>query len=158
MKLHQLNVGLDTRQDRLLLRISTSTAEEFRFWLTRRLIQRCWPAWVSVMQQAEGFAASNIPLEFRHAAALQQADFATPYAGATAATEPVLLAKFALRATKPGHYELTLAPSSGQKLSVQLAATHLHGLVQLLQAAVRNADWGLTLDLPAAAMASLAIN
>lgn len=158
MKLHQLNVGLDAQQDRLLLRISTSTGEEFRFWLTRRLIQRCWPLWVKVMQEAEGFAVSNVPLEFRHAAAVEQADFATPYTAATSTTEPVLLAQFALRATKPGRYEMTLAPRSGQKLNVQLIATHLHGLVQLLQAAVRDADWALSLALPAATMASRAIN
>lgn len=158
MKLHQLNVSLDARQDRLLLRISTTAGEEFRFWLTRRLIQHCWPEWVSAMQQAEGFAATQVPLEFRHAAAVQQADFATPYTAATPVAEPVLLAQFVLRATTPGHYEMTLAPRSGQKLRAQLAANHVHGFVQLLQAAVRDADWGLSLALPAATMASRAIN
>lgn len=162
MKLHQLNLGLDARQDRLLLRVSTTAGKEFRFWLTRRLVQRCWPAWVSVMQQAEGFAAAIVPLEFRHAAAVQQADFATPYAATdptqAPAAAPLLLLQFALCAAAPDHYEMKLTTGNGSTLNLKLAAAHLHGFVQLLQVAVRDADWGLTLALPGAAMASRAIN
>lgn len=35
-RLHQINVSHNTLEDRLLLRISTNTGEEFRMWLTRR--------------------------------------------------------------------------------------------------------------------------
>ena len=40
MHIHQLNVSHVERQDRLLLRLNTQTAEEFRFWLTRRMTLR----------------------------------------------------------------------------------------------------------------------
>ena len=44
MNIHQLNVSHNDRQDRLLLRLNTQTAEEFRFWLTRRMALRLVPA------------------------------------------------------------------------------------------------------------------
>lgn len=35
-KLHQINVTYSNKQDRLLLRITTTAGDEFRIWLTRR--------------------------------------------------------------------------------------------------------------------------
>ena len=88
MNIHQLNVSHNDRQDRLLLRVNTQTAEEFRFWLTRRLTLRLLPA----LQQALGRMESNQPqmvapdpasrqilTDLKRDAFLQQADFKTPY-------------------------------------------------------------------------------
>ena len=61
MNIHQLNVSHNDRQDRLLLRVNTQTAEEFRFWLTRRLTLRLLPA----LQQALGRMESTSPRWWR---------------------------------------------------------------------------------------------
>jgi len=167
MNLHQLNLTFDAKQDRLLLKVSTTSEQEFRFWLTRRLVQRAWAPLVIKLQagtQAPMAATplANAPLEFRHAAAVQQADFKTPYVaeGKTPAVSPdaLLVTQFSLQALAAERYEMTLTADTGLRVSVKLAAPVLHGLVKLLQDASRSADWGLSLSLPAAAMASAAIN
>ena len=43
MKVHQLSVTYLREQDRLLVRINTSDAEELRLWFTRRLMLELWP-------------------------------------------------------------------------------------------------------------------
>ena len=168
MNLHQLNLTFDAKQDRLLLKVSTTSEQEFRFWLTRRLVQRAWAPLVTKLQQAGAQAPmaatplASAPLEFRHAAAVQQADFKTPYAaeGKTPAVSPdaLLVTQFSLQTLAAERYEMTLTADTGLRVSVKLAAPVLHGLVKLLQDASRSADWGLSLTLPAAAMASAAIN
>lgn len=168
MNLHQLNLSFDARQDRLLLRVSTTDEQEFRFWLTRRLVQRAWAPLVvrlqaePLMPAAAAAARSSAPLEFRHAAAVQKADFKTPYVaqGKTPAVspEPLLVTQFALQALGLDRYEMTLSTDTGTRVSLKLAAPVLHGLIKLLQDATRSADWGLSLALPAAVMASAAIN
>ena len=176
MNLHQLNLSFDARQDRLLLRISTTDQQEFRFWLTRRLVCRIWPRLVSTLQAAPVLPAATAPaaaasaktaprpelLEFRHAAAVQQADFATPYSSEdkkpVLSSEPLLVSQFGLRNTGLDRYEMTLASEGGPSVSLQLAAGLLHGLTKLLQDAVKSAEWNLSLALPAAPAASAAIN
>lgn len=166
MNLHQLNLSFDPRQDRLLLRVSTTSEQEFRFWLTRRLVQRAWAPLVTQLAAsptaAAAAAVASAPLEFRHAAAVQQADFKTPYVaeGKTPAVspEPLLVTQFSLQSLALDRYEMTLTSDTGVRVSVKLAAPVLHGLVQLLQDVSRGAEWGLSLALPAAAMASTAIN
>lgn len=167
MNLHQLNLTFDAKQDRLLLKVSTTSEQEFRFWLTRRLVQRAWAPLVTKLQgdtPAPMTAAplASAPLEFRHAAAVQQADFKTPYVaeGKTPAVspDPLLVTQFSLQSLALDRYEMTLTSDTGLRVSVKLAAPVLHGLVKLLQDASRSADWSLSLALPAAAMASAAIN
>lgn len=160
-----MNVSFDPQQDRLLLRVSTSEAQEFQFWLTRRMVVRIWPRLVTVLQAAPLAAKTALgtaPLEFRHAAAVQQADFATPYAVAgkapVLAAEPMLVSQFSLAETAAGRYQMMLAGQAGASVNVTLAADLLHGLVKLVQDATRSAEWGVTLELPAAVMASTAIN
>lgn len=167
MNLHQLNLTFDPRQDRLLLKVSTTSEQEFRFWLTRRLVQRAWAPLVGRLQAGSvmpiaATPLASAPLEFRHAAAVQQADFKTPYVaeGKTPAVspEPLLVTQFSLQVLAAERYEMTLTSDTGLRVSVKLAAPVLHGLVKLLQDATRSADWGLSLALPAAEMASAAIN
>jgi hypothetical protein len=43
MGIHELSVVYDEVHDRLLWRINTHEAQEYRFWMTRRLILRLMP-------------------------------------------------------------------------------------------------------------------
>ena len=176
MSLHQLNLGFDARQDRLLLRVSTTDAREFRFWLTRRMVQRAWPQLVKVMQAAPTpapeptagkppraqAAEHKLPLEFRHAAAVQQADFATPYAQQPLQSalpgEPLLVSRLSLKPLPDGRSELVLADETGPSVTLTVDAPVLHGLVKLVQDTARAADWQLSLELPQSVAASKAIN
>jgi hypothetical protein len=53
MNIHQLSVSYDERQDRLLLRLNTQDRQEFRFWLTRRMALRLFPAIEQSVQRME---------------------------------------------------------------------------------------------------------
>ena len=43
MQIHQLSVSYQAEQDRLLLRVSSTSGQEMRLWLTRRLMLGLWP-------------------------------------------------------------------------------------------------------------------
>src|SRR5262245_38468956 len=42
MTIHQMQIRPDEQEDRLLLRLSTTDAAEFRFWLTRSFVKKLW--------------------------------------------------------------------------------------------------------------------
>jgi len=87
--LRQMNISFDPVEDRLLLRITAGepgNLDEYRIWLTRRFVQIVW----KVLDQAiasEPVTDPRVPQEsagalreFKQAAALAEADFATPFA------------------------------------------------------------------------------
>jgi hypothetical protein len=91
MQIHQLSVTYQSEQDRLLLRVS-STGEEMRLWLTRRLMVALWPLLNKLQteqllrHEAGGAALAETDeelrrmlTEFRKEEFLQKADFDTPY-------------------------------------------------------------------------------
>ena len=87
MGIHQLSLSYDDKQDRLLLRVSTQDAEEFRFWLTRRMSERLGPALQQAVQRLDalqpGLVAADersrqLVSDVRHDDIIRQADFRTP--------------------------------------------------------------------------------
>jgi len=51
--LHQITMSHSAEDERLLLRISTTEKNEFRFWLTRRFVQVLWPALITAIEQED---------------------------------------------------------------------------------------------------------
>lgn len=162
MNLHQLNMSFDAREDRLLLKVSTDTHEEFRFWLTRRLVRLAWPQIVKLMEATVPVAKAKAPLEFRHAEAVEKTDFKTPYATepvtAAMAGEPLLVSTLSLTPLASGGIELVLSALDRGSVNLKLPSNFLHALVKLLQDTAGYANWNLSLNLPSAPMASMAIN
>ncbi len=87
MQIHQLSVSHEEVQDRLLVRLNTQEAHEYRFWLTRRLALRLLPALDQSLIRLEaaqpGVAAADLSTQqiltdIKRDAFLQSADFATP--------------------------------------------------------------------------------
>ena len=159
MNIHQLNVSHVDRHDRLLLRLNTQTAKEFRFWLTRRLTLRLLPA----LQQAVGRleasqpgvmavdpASQQILTELKRDDFLQKADFKTPYAEKPqqlpSGEAPMLVTDVQLNFLAAG-VQITLqdkgAPA-GQPQSCQLnlPPSLVHGLIHLIRQAMDKAQWG----------------
>lgn len=158
MNIHQLNVSHNDRHDRLLLRVNTQTAEEFRFWLTRRLTLRLLPA----LQQTVGRMESQPPqtvapdpasqqllTEFKRDAFLQQADFKTPYTEQPQqlplGDEPMLVTDVQLQWQASG-IQVTLQDKGlpgglAQTCQLQLQKDLVHGLIHLIQQAMDKAEW-----------------
>lgn len=141
------------------MRLNTQAAEEFRFWLTRRLTLRLLPALEQALGRLESSqpgmmahdpAAQQILTDLKRDAFLQQADFKTPYAEKPQqlplGDEPMLVTDVQLNLQGKG-VQITLQDKGGtpgQSLSCQLHLPPqlLHGLVHLIRQAMDRAQWG----------------
>jgi hypothetical protein len=161
MRLHQLKVEFDPEQDRLVMHVSTASSEEALLWITRRCVLRLWELLVGYVQSNPQIAAraadpivQRTLLEFEHEKALSQATFSKAYENVPRAhplgDTPLLVSRLQRRPAEGGRMVLGLLPAEGQGIFLTLDITLLHGLMSLLQRAVEKAEWGFTLDLPAA--------
>lgn len=156
MAIHQIQIKHDAVEDRLLLRVTTIEGEEFRFWLTRRYVERLWGLLTkmlewddAVRQQFDDEARRNV-LEIRQEGYAQQSDFATQFQGASRlplGEAPVLLAQAKGSKSDGGLYIVALHPQRGQGIDMKLDTKLLHVLIRLLRESVTKAEWGMDLTL-----------
>ena len=158
MSLRQINVSFDPRQDRLLMRISTTEATEFQIWLTRRIVRGMIPGMYKILAttlaaQSPSPQAQVALLNFQHESAVQQASFSQSYTGddlspAMAGT-PLLVDRLQLRQLEPGQYLMIMAPQQGDAIQIKLGEVLMHGVLKLIQDALLVSQWDLTLPLAA---------
>jgi hypothetical protein len=157
MHIHQLSVSHDEVQDRLLVRLNTQDAHEYRFWLTRRMALRLLPVMNQSLARLEaaqpGVAASDqsaqqILTEIKRDAFLQSADFATPYAAKAQllplGSEPLLVTDAQLTLQSNGSLEVVLQQKTGhsiQSCHLSLHVQLVHGLIHLVKETLVKADW-----------------
>jgi len=153
-KLQQLQVAFVPEQDRLLMRVSTQDAQEFRFWLTRRFVNLLYPALKKELARQTHIAhqpsaeARRELLAFEHEKVKQSADFSTPYSDTHSRTlplgeEPMLLTRFRLQNQASSATRLLVAGPKDQTVNLNLNAELVHSLIVLLDSAVSKADWNL---------------
>ncbi len=166
MKIHQLNVGYLADQDRLLVRVNTSTGLEFRLWFTRRLTIGLLPVLrkvsadqvqrsLAVEPQSSGLAAKDPKVremlgEFEKEQVLQQADFKTPYKApdpANPAQEPLLVTDVQVKPLANGQVEMNFGAKlqvEGKRPELKMALDHklMHGLLHLLEKSFAESGWG----------------
>ncbi len=160
MNIHQLSVSYEERQDRLLLRLNTQDHQEFRFWLTRRMSLRLLPAIDQSVARLEasqpGVAAPDTTsqkmlTELKRDAFLQKADFSTPFEAKAErkplGEEPLLITDAQLSLQANGGLLITFQEKSAEgavkSCQLNLQASLVHGLIQLIQQALVKADWAL---------------
>jgi hypothetical protein len=156
--LRQMNISFDPVEDRLLLRITAGepgNLDEYRISLTRRFVQIIW----KILDQAiasEPVTDPRVPQEsagalreFKQAAALAEADFATPFAAEEARTplgpSPLLVSKVQIRQQPGGHHLLILETAQGQFVNLALNSGLIHSFRKLLVDQTLKAQWGLSL-------------
>jgi hypothetical protein len=170
MNIHQLSVSHDERQDRLLLRLNTLAGEEYRFWLTRRMVTLLLPAlttWVLRLEAAQpGMAARDastqqLLTDLKRDAFMQNADFSTPYSA-----QPMLLplgeAPFLITDAQlnlQANHSLDIIfqqklDAASPACTLNLQAPLVHGLIHLIQQTASKADWALTLGVEPASTTS----
>ncbi len=157
--LRQMNISFEPAEDRLLLRITAGepgNLDEYRIWLTRRLTQIIW----KILDQAiasEPVTDPRVPQEsagalreFKQAAALAEADFATPFAAESARTPlgpaPLLVTKIQIR-QQPGGHLLILETAQGRFVNLALNTGLIHSFRKLLADQSLKAQWGLSLGM-----------
>ena len=167
MNIRQLSASYLEDQDRILLSINTSEADEFQVWLTRRLTLRLWPLLNRVVvdhfaiptdAHTDGYVdLAALDTHTRHLLAnsrkeetLIKADFATPYDGGDKkrplGSTPLLITEINLTPDNQGHLqvkfseELASNPTPrGFKLDLQDQL--VFGLLQLVGQALEKSGW-----------------
>ncbi len=174
MNIHQLSVSIDERQDRLLLKLNTQAGQEFRFWLTRRMVIRLLPAMDQSVVKLEvaqpGMVASDPPAqhmltEFKRNAFLQTADFSTPYAQTPQALpmgeEPMLVTDVQLSLQPNGHLQMVFQKKNEgapQSCQLNLNPPLVHGMIHLIRQAIEKVEWGILSPQPVAATDKAAVS
>lgn len=155
MIIKQLQLAYSAEQDRILIRINSDDAQEVRCWLTRRMVLRLMPSIKTVMKTmitvdhplAE--PAREALLDMSRQAALQQADFSTPFTETPQklplGAEPLVVTQIELlpMPQSPGSELLMkLSTSNGYGFEIRMAEQLQHGFYELLRKTLEQADWG----------------
>lgn len=144
--LHQINVNYVAEEDRLQLRITTQGGDEYRAWLTRRYCRLLLAVLEQEMDKLGGqpaVASRPQTRELLHQGALEQ-PFQDDDARHLPLGEDGFLA-YALngRPREDGGLTLELRPRTGQGFTLNLDASLLFMLHNLLQQGISRADWRL---------------
>ncbi|MDX8406171.1 MAG: hypothetical protein R8K50_08495 [Mariprofundus sp.] len=153
--LHQLSILYQPEQDRMLLRIKLTDLSEFRFWLTRRFVQLFSPKLVGILhaglpgseQQAAAIAS------FQHEQVMSNANFNDPFDAQVSTCplgeEPVLLGQFQILPLTSELYRLTLLPSAGEGINLDVDKRITSLLCKLLEDALNTSGWDLAFHIAA---------
>ena len=171
MKIHQLNLKFDAEQDRLLVRINTSTQIELRLWLTRRLTVGVLPMLRKLvarqLERADSPATQDDAAsdslntaaakvreflgEIKKENVLRNSDFSTPYkepeAPGTADDQGALLVtEVAITPLPSGHLRVKFTGKPGgstenRDVQIDLDDNLMHGFLHLLEKAYGNSQW-----------------
>ncbi|MDF1817908.1 MAG: hypothetical protein P1U54_04670 [Immundisolibacteraceae bacterium] len=165
MDLKQIQITYQLAEDRLLLRLSGGERDEFRFWLTRRLVsviaeplrkhlkgQSLNPDGAEPPKPAEESARADAEAAFEHerimAGLKTEKRFDEPDERRMPLGEtPLLVAKLRLTPGKSGGLLLSLYSDQNQGLDIQLGPPLVHGFCDLLVKSSNQAGWGLSLGL-----------
>jgi hypothetical protein len=157
--LRQMHVNFDPVEDRILLRITSGepgNLDEFRFWLTRRIVRIMWKLFDQAVD-TEAMTDPRVPQEsagalreFKQEAALAKADFTTPFKAEQASTPlgaaPQLVSKIQLR-QQHGNHVLLLETFKGQIVNLALNTSLVHSFRKLLADQCLAAQWDLPVNM-----------
>ena len=163
MKIHQMSVTYLAEQDRILVRVNTSTAEEMRLWLTRRLMLGLWPLLSKLLTkhllklEAAGTSLETADedlkkmlADFRKEEFLKNADFDTPYQEKQAVLplgeEPLLVTDVDASPLPNGRLRLSFneRPPDTEKprsFQMEMEPKLMQGLMHLLEQALGRSQW-----------------
>lgn len=164
MTIHQLQASYVLEQDRILVRMNTLAGEELRLWLTRRMVRNLFPHMLQVtadlvagqtQEASHDGSDRNALTRFKKQESLQKADFHTPF-NSQAATLPIgdaplLASRVHITVCDGGTLRIGFeedmeGAAVRRSFEVTLGQDLLHGFMYLLEAALKQADWGITLE------------
>jgi hypothetical protein len=160
MQIHQLQASYQSDQDRILLRLNTHSGEEMRVWLTRRMLKGMLEP-VQRLADHLGRQDHSQPEAEDNSAGSQagamENDFSTPFEDGADTTLPLgeqPLLTTALQVTSaPDNClqvrfdEVADGQTSAQRsMEITLGPELLVGFVQVLDAVLKVADWGIALN------------
>ena len=151
-QIHQVQFQFLPIEDRLLMKINTTTKEEFSLLLTRRFVSLLHPVLTRILRTNQSIASHNNEqvrnelINLQQQEALQNTDMATPYQNKDVShplgTQPILLAKISTN-FQQGLCKLTLEPEKGHGISFNIDQNLTHLLRNLLLESLEKTDWQL---------------
>ncbi len=163
MDIHQLSVIYSKEQDRLLVRISATTGEELRLWLTQRMTRGLVPHLHKVVMALDASdavladqsdASKQLFSEFKKDEVLQKADFKTPYKGNSSVlplgAKPLLVTEVRLTPLAGGKLEIAFDEklndgNAARGFKIAVASELMHGFMHLLETAIGVSEWPITM-------------
>jgi len=161
-KIHQIQFQFLPIEDRLLLKMNTTSNEEFRFLLTRRFVSLLYPILSKILDtnisnthsNKKDSSIDNQPTEHVRQKIVKQqqqdtiknADTSRPYQSndltQPLGTQPILLANISTH-VDDDNVKLSLTPKDGQGISFIIDQNLTHLLRNLLLESLKFADWQL---------------
>ena len=146
MSLSQMNAGYDSREDRILFRLNTTSGEEYRFFLTRRiafqLVGGAEIKIIEILARDHGKKTAQAIAEFKHEAATRQTNFnvefkKTEHFPLGAAPLLVMFVDWVF----DQQIKIKLGLKDGRVLSLNLSESLLRSMSMLLQRMILQAKW-----------------
>lgn len=167
MDIRQISIRYRQDHDRILVDINTGAGAEVQVWLTRRMSLRLWPLLNRVVidhfaipqdAKTDGYVdlaamdvqTKTVLADFNREAAMQTADFNTPYQ--TGATQhplghnPLVVTEVSLTPYGNGKLQLNFTealdePPSNRGFQIDLSAELVFAVIKLLGNALEQAQW-----------------
>ena len=144
-QLHQMNISYNPKEDRLLLRVSSKSWDEFRLWLTRRYTGML----INILRQelakygGEPTLASSDETKTMIKAGAFQQSFDGGSASFPLGKSGVLGFRINTGVSGAGVLRLELLPERGQGISLNLNKTLLYMLHNLITQGIDQSGWNL---------------
>lgn len=156
-KLHQMTMGYEPAEDRMLLRISTTAKLEYRLYLTRRFVKVLWGGLTKILERHPDIKADLMPkvkeavVAMRHQEAVQTADFSQDHVkdnrNLMSNTGPQLVTGAKVHGTKSGHTVMSFQTSFGSDVNISLNEQLLHAFCHMVITTATKAEWDLELTM-----------
>lgn len=161
MDIRQLSVIYVDEQDRILVRFSSTEGEEFRLWLTRRMVTRVLEPLQDAVGHLEARKAQlpnndahtrRMLADLRRAEVMAQSDFSTPYGEQAEklplGAEPLLVTQVSMSVTQGAQMEISFNEQVAHNpnprgFKVAMESPMAHGFIHLLQTAVGKSQWDI---------------
>lgn len=155
MRIDQINMTYDAREDRIILRVRTQDAALAALMLTRRLTKGVLGALLrladrgtaSVATVADPVARREV-LAFQHQAQVRASDFEKPFnpqGKPLFGEQPLLVTDVKLGGNAgQGRWQLEFVGRDGHNLNMGLDAQGLHALIKLFNDLLPQTGWDLT--------------
>lgn len=147
---NQINLSYNEEQDRILLKI-TNLGKEYRLWFTRRLALRLNNLFIQQNFPSDHAASHLEPAQkqtlgsFEKQAAIQTADFGTPFAAEKTTEYPlgedgVLVQKVDVN-VKGKVVHMSMHPKEGQGATLSLPPNQRYSFEHIFQQVIGKAEW-----------------
>ncbi len=150
-QLHQINISHNSKEDRLLLRISTGAGDEYRVWLTRRytgLLIGLLNKEIDMRGGAPSVAGSEETKKMLKNGVLEKKYDQENASGFPLGESGVLAFRINTRNTEEGNLVLELLPEQGKGITLNLNKSLLYMLHNILTQGITQANWGLQTEAP----------